>query len=76
MHSQGTMIFGLVKYQPLRIAAYNYDYPFWGHVFGINAIYKIVGLDMKSLCSFNRLVPVTFLHAVHSRLCHLYLDCH
>lgn len=30
----GVMIFGLVKYQPLRIAAYNYDYPFWGHVFG------------------------------------------
>ncbi|VDK56760.1 unnamed protein product [Cylicostephanus goldi] len=31
---RGVMIFGLVKYQPLRIAAYNYDYPFWGHVFG------------------------------------------
>ncbi|RCN41436.1 Sodium:neurotransmitter symporter family protein [Ancylostoma caninum] len=30
----GVLIFGLVKYQPLRIAAYNYDYPFWGHVFG------------------------------------------
>ncbi|ETN83171.1 Sodium:neurotransmitter symporter family protein [Necator americanus] len=32
--AEGVMIFGLVKYQPLRIAAYNYDYPFWGHVFG------------------------------------------
>ncbi|KAK6050232.1 hypothetical protein COOONC_12264 [Cooperia oncophora] len=31
---QGVMIFGLVKYQPLRITAYNYDYPLWGHVFG------------------------------------------
>ncbi|GMS95197.1 hypothetical protein PENTCL1PPCAC_17372, partial [Pristionchus entomophagus] len=30
----GVMIFGLVKYTPLRIDAYNYDYPFWGHVFG------------------------------------------
>ncbi|VDK79434.1 unnamed protein product [Onchocerca ochengi] len=28
------MIFGLVKYEPLRIAAYNYDYPLWGHIFG------------------------------------------
>ncbi|KAL3121949.1 hypothetical protein niasHT_001948 [Heterodera trifolii] len=30
----GVMIFGLFKYQPLRIAAYNYDYPLWGHIFG------------------------------------------
>ncbi|CAI4223495.1 unnamed protein product [Auanema sp. JU1783] len=30
----GVMIFGLIKYQPLRITAYNYDYPLWGHVFG------------------------------------------
>ncbi|KAI1724985.1 sodium:neurotransmitter symporter family domain-containing protein [Ditylenchus destructor] len=30
----GTMIFGLVKYQPVRMAAYNYDFPWWGHVFG------------------------------------------
>lgn len=28
------MVFGLVKYEPLRIGAYNYDYPVWGHVFG------------------------------------------
>lgn len=28
------MIFGLVKYQPLRLAAYNYDFPVWGHIFG------------------------------------------
>uniref|UniRef100_A0A2K6VHH5 Transporter n=1 Tax=Onchocerca volvulus TaxID=6282 RepID=A0A2K6VHH5_ONCVO len=28
------LIFGLVKYEPLRIAAYNYDYPLWGHIFG------------------------------------------
>lgn len=28
------MIFGLVKYQPVRLAAYNYDFPTWGHVFG------------------------------------------
>ncbi|KJH48522.1 hypothetical protein DICVIV_05372 [Dictyocaulus viviparus] len=34
MTFQGVMIFGLVKYQPLRIAAYNYDYPLWGHVIG------------------------------------------
>lgn len=31
---KGTMIFGLVKYQPVRLAAYNYDYPVWGHIFG------------------------------------------
>uniref|UniRef100_A0A914IBZ6 Transporter n=1 Tax=Globodera rostochiensis TaxID=31243 RepID=A0A914IBZ6_GLORO len=30
----GVMIFGLFKYQPLRIGAYNYDYPLWGHIFG------------------------------------------
>jgi len=30
----GVLIFGLVKYQPLRIDAYNYDYPVWGHIFG------------------------------------------
>jgi len=30
----GTMIFGLVKYQPVRMAAYNYDFPVWGHIFG------------------------------------------
>lgn len=23
-----------VKYQPLRLAAYNYDFPTWGHLFG------------------------------------------
>ncbi|EJW87146.1 hypothetical protein WUBG_01941, partial [Wuchereria bancrofti] len=28
------MIFGLAKYEPLRIDAYNYDYPLWGHIFG------------------------------------------
>ncbi|KAL3982836.1 Sodium:neurotransmitter symporter family protein [Acanthocheilonema viteae] len=28
------MVFGLAKYQPLRIDAYNYDYPLWGHIFG------------------------------------------
>lgn len=28
------MVFGLVKYQPLRIDAYDYDYPLWGHIFG------------------------------------------
>uniref|UniRef100_A0AC35U5B4 Transporter n=1 Tax=Rhabditophanes sp. KR3021 TaxID=114890 RepID=A0AC35U5B4_9BILA len=32
--TMGTMIFGLVKYSPLRIDAYSYDYPIWGHVFG------------------------------------------
>ncbi|VDN01243.1 unnamed protein product [Thelazia callipaeda] len=31
---QGVLIFGLAKYQPLRIDAYNYDYPLWGHIFG------------------------------------------
>uniref|UniRef100_A0A0M3IFH9 Transporter n=1 Tax=Ascaris lumbricoides TaxID=6252 RepID=A0A0M3IFH9_ASCLU len=30
----GVMVFGLVKYQPLRIDAYDYDYPLWGHIFG------------------------------------------
>ncbi|KAL7072002.1 hypothetical protein ACQ4LE_008439 [Meloidogyne hapla] len=30
----GVLIFGLFKYQPLRISAYNYDYPLWGHIFG------------------------------------------
>ncbi|KAI6177779.1 Sodium-and chloride-dependent creatine transporter 1 [Aphelenchoides bicaudatus] len=29
-----TFIFGLIKYQPVRLAAYNYDYPVWGHIFG------------------------------------------
>ncbi|KAI6233810.1 Transporter [Aphelenchoides fujianensis] len=29
-----TFIFGLVKYEPVRMAAYNYDFPVWGHVFG------------------------------------------
>lgn len=28
------MIFGLIKHQPVRLAAYNYDYPVWGHIFG------------------------------------------
>lgn len=28
------MVFGLAKYEPLRIDAYNYDYPLWGHIFG------------------------------------------
>lgn len=28
------MLFGLAKYQPLRIDAYDYDYPLWGHIFG------------------------------------------
>ncbi|CAA98519.2 Transporter [Caenorhabditis elegans] len=30
----GVLLFGLIKYQPLRIDAYNYDYPVWGHIFG------------------------------------------
>jgi hypothetical protein len=30
----GVLIFGLVKYQPLRLSAYNYDFPTWGHLFG------------------------------------------
>uniref|UniRef100_A0A914EIP6 Uncharacterized protein n=1 Tax=Acrobeloides nanus TaxID=290746 RepID=A0A914EIP6_9BILA len=30
----GVMIFGLIKYTPLKIDAYNYEYPMWGHVFG------------------------------------------
>uniref|UniRef100_A0A0N4VAJ8 Solute carrier family 6 member 1, like n=1 Tax=Enterobius vermicularis TaxID=51028 RepID=A0A0N4VAJ8_ENTVE len=30
----GVFIFGIVKYEPLRIAAYNYDYPLWGHILG------------------------------------------
>ncbi|VDK21252.1 unnamed protein product, partial [Anisakis simplex] len=32
--TMGTMAFGLAKYQPLRIDAYDYDYPAWGHIFG------------------------------------------
>ena len=31
---QGVMTFGLIKYKPLRLDAYNYDFPMWGHVFG------------------------------------------
>uniref|UniRef100_A0A0N5AMZ9 Transporter n=1 Tax=Syphacia muris TaxID=451379 RepID=A0A0N5AMZ9_9BILA len=30
----GVFIFGLVKYEPLRLSAYNYDYPLWGHILG------------------------------------------
>ncbi|KAI6215709.1 Transporter [Aphelenchoides besseyi] len=29
-----TFIFGLVRYEPVRLAAYNYDFPVWGHIFG------------------------------------------
>uniref|UniRef100_A0A0N4ZDI1 Transporter n=1 Tax=Parastrongyloides trichosuri TaxID=131310 RepID=A0A0N4ZDI1_PARTI len=32
--TMGVLIFGLVKYSPLRIDAYHYDYPLWGHIFG------------------------------------------
>uniref|UniRef100_A0AC35F7X3 Uncharacterized protein n=1 Tax=Panagrolaimus sp. PS1159 TaxID=55785 RepID=A0AC35F7X3_9BILA len=30
----GTLVFGLIKYQPVRLDAYDYDFPVWGHVFG------------------------------------------
>ncbi|PAV65754.1 hypothetical protein WR25_19709 isoform A [Diploscapter pachys] len=32
--TMGVMTFGLLKYRPLRLDAYNYDFPLWGHVFG------------------------------------------
>ncbi|CAD6191994.1 unnamed protein product [Caenorhabditis auriculariae] len=30
----GVLLFGLIKYEPLRIKAYNYDYPLWAQLFG------------------------------------------
>jgi len=30
----GVMIFGLYRYQPLRLSALDYDYPLWGHILG------------------------------------------
>jgi hypothetical protein len=63
------MIFGLFKYQPLRIAAYNYDYPLWGHIFGKlsvhlfekNAVNKLNSSEFNGfqMRIFQQLIPIS-----------------
>lgn len=66
------MIFGLFKYQPLRIAAYNYDYPLWGHIFGKLSVHLFEKNAVNKLNSseFNgfqmRIFQQSFLPPFHS----------
>lgn len=52
LHAQGTLIFALLKFTPLR---YNntYQYPWWGHAFGLFLAFSSV-----------LVVPIWFLYSL------------